>query len=301
MKLANTTGELIKFDLSDPQRVRLLREHGFRYIDLSLYDGTTPDWRYLQPDWEDQVAELAALKDEIGVEYVQAHAPGHHPYKDPMELMVATTSRAIEICGRLGIPQIVYHALFRKNSSIKEHFALNRSFIEALIPALEKAGVSLCLENSCSTHGAFYRFFDGGIMREFLEEINHPLVNACWDTGHANIEGHQYADLLALGPRLKAVHIHDNFGKLDEHFLPFSGTLNMDEVMHGLIDAKYEGYFTFECDSRHITSGNWLHKRNRFEGDSRLLEPSLPMYLKSMELMKEIGAHILKSYDLYEE
>ena len=36
-------------------------------------------------------------------------------------------------------------------------------------------------------------------MVEFLNYVGHPLLHACWDTGHANCEGSQYDDIVTLG------------------------------------------------------------------------------------------------------
>jgi len=50
----------------------------------------------------------------------------------------------------------------------------------------------------------------------------------------------QYRSLVELGDRLRAVHIADNYGDMDSHVAPFQGTTNMDAVMHGLVDARYQ-------------------------------------------------------------
>lgn len=97
--------------------------------------------------------------------------------------------------------------------------------------------------------GGNYYFYTGADMREFIDYAGHPLLGVCWDTGHANIEGSQYREILALGDTLKAVHINDNRGERDEHILPFAGTASMDEVMQALADVHFDGYFTMECDS----------------------------------------------------
>ena len=49
-------------------------------------------------------------------------------------------------------------------------------------------------------------------MRAFSEYVHHPLFHSCWDTGHGNVEGAQYDQILALGDDLRAVHINDNRG-----------------------------------------------------------------------------------------
>jgi sugar phosphate isomerase/epimerase len=145
-----------------------------------------------------------------------------------------------------------------------------------------------------------YYFFDGEDMAEFIDWIGHPQLKACWDTGHANVEGHQYKDLVALGDRLTALHINDNLGEKDQHMHPFIGTLNTDEVMHGLLDAGFKGYFTFECQSV-VKDNYWLHKRHRFDEDTRTLNPGFSIVKKMTEVTYAIGEHVLSQYGCFEE
>lgn len=141
----------------------------------------------------------------------------------------------------------------------------------------------------------------GADMKEFVEYVNHPLFHACWDTGHAHIEGIQYDEILALGNELYALHVNDNRGEKDEHMIPFFGTISMDEVMHALIDSGYQGYFTMEAGSCLRSANYWLGKRYQFKKDNRLAQPQLFMQKQMEKLMYEIGVYILKSYDCYEE
>ncbi len=82
-----------------------------------------------------------------------------------------------------------------------------------LIPAGRHGGRQCC------------RFF-GAVpdeLCELIDTLNHPLIGACWDTGHARMMHHdQKACLTAIGSRLKALHIQENDGRNDDHMLPFA-------------------------------------------------------------------------------
>jgi len=72
-------------------------------------------------------------------------------------------------------------------------------------------------------------------------------VGVCWDFGHANLNHpHQGDCIRALGSRIKAVHIHDNFGREDSHLPPFFGTVNWADCMQALARAGYAGVLDFE-------------------------------------------------------
>ena len=115
-------------------------------------------------------------------------------------------------------------------------------------------------------------------MAEFCDYVNHPLFGACWDTGHANCEGHQYEDIIAMGDRLKAIHFNDNRGEKDEHLMPFMGTMSMDDIMHGLLDMGFKGYFTLECDAMLKNGNGWPYKRRPSTRDSRLFDIPIEIF-----------------------
>ena len=73
--------------------------------------------------------------------------------------------------------------------------------------------------------------------------------------------------------------------------------MNHDEVMHALIDAKYEGYFTLECSSSLLQP----RRRREFAADTRLLSPQLFMQRHAEKLMYDTAKYILESYGLFEE
>jgi sugar phosphate isomerase/epimerase len=138
-------------------------------------------------------------------------------------------------------------------------------------------------------------------MREFIKYMGSPRIHGCWDTGHANCEGNQYDEIMAIGDELYAIHYNDNRGGMDEHVAPFMGTLNHDEVIHALIDVGYKGYFTLECDSSLRGYGCWLGRRRPYEEDKRLAEPQLFMQRHIEKMMYETSEWMLSSYGLLEK
>jgi sugar phosphate isomerase/epimerase len=140
----------------------------------------------------------------------------------------------------------------------------------------------------------------GKDMREFIEYVNHPLFHGCWDTGHGNCEGPQYDEILAIGEELYAIHYNDNRGEMDEHVAMFLGSLNLDEVMHALIDVGFKGYFTLECDSSLRKYKHWLGWRRQYDQDTRLSEPQLFMQRHIEKMMYETSEWMLKAYGILE-
>ena len=304
VKIASTTADFKSLPDDDYlERVRHVAKAGFKYIDLSLYNINKKNNPFMQDNFEEYVKELKKLAEELGIKYVQAHLPNCNPMdKEHFDEYVNCTIRAIEVCGMLGIENVVIHTGWMDGVTKEEYFEINYNALKPLFPAMEKNNVNVLIENSTKANmGEKYFFLTGREMKEFIEYVNHPLLHACWDLGHANIEGHQYEDIMTLGDDLRAIHVHDNNGKGDEHVALFTGTVNIDEVINALIDSGYKGYFTFETDNAVSCGKTWQLNRRIFERDTRLFNPTTEMYDAAEKFIFELGKACLKAYGIYEE
>ena len=302
MKIATTTSDFKNWCVTDEERIREIHRAGFRYVDLSMYR-FSPDCPYMREGWRDEVKKIRELADSLGLTFVQAHSQGGNPLSEDkahVDFLLDATVRSIEICELLGIKNTVVHNGFGPGLTKEEWFVKNKAFYERLFPAMERCGVNVLCENSTFIDGMYF-INTGKDMRAFIDFVDHPMIHGCWDTGHANCEGPQYDDIMALGDELYAIHYNDNRGVDDEHVAPFLGTMNHDEVMHALIDVNYKGYFTLECDSTLRRYDQWTGKRRRFEQDKRLSEPQLFMQRHIEKMLKESSEWILSSYGLLEE
>ena len=308
MKIANTTGDFALWCKTDEERIRELHKAGFQYIDLSMYS-FTPDSPYMQENWTEEVQKIKDLAKELGMQFVQAHSQGGNPFstdKAHVDFLIKATLRSIEICGMLGIKNTVVHPGFAPEFCTQETrrkwLERNKEFYEMLLPTAEKYGVNILCENGTKANlGEMNQITTGKEMREFIEYIHHPRLKGCWDTGHANCEGNQYDEIMAIGEHLYAIHYNDNRGAADEHVAPFLGTLNHDEVINALIDMGYQGYFTLECDASLRKYNQWTGERKRFEKESRCREPQLFMQRHIEKMMYETCEWLLSSYGILEK
>ena len=304
MKLATTTEDFIFYTKDYVKQIQHVKEAGFRYIDLSLYAYQDNDPLFSN-DWKKEVERIKNYMETNGLQFVQSHGFNANCLGDEEEYKfgLERSLRCIEICGALGIPNTVIHPGHRKDFNDKDlWFEENRKFFRELIPAMESTGVEVLCENSTKVNMSDrYFIVSGKETRELVDYVGHPLFAACWDTGHANDEGNQYDDIIALGDAMHAIHVNDNRGKQDEHLLPYMGNMNIDEVMTALCEIGYKYPLTFESSSVLRHSKYWLGRRREFSKDNRLLEPTLEMRKKVEELTYIMGKHILSAYDLFED
>ncbi|NQY07918.1 MAG: sugar phosphate isomerase/epimerase [Flavobacteriales bacterium] len=83
-------------------------------------------------------------------------------------------------------------------------------------------------------------------LKDLLDQVNHPNVQAIYDTHHANIEEKsQEQAILTIKPHLKHVHISDN-----DRGTPGKGQVNWGEVFTTLKEINYDGWLMIEAFSR---------------------------------------------------
>ena len=317
MKLCTTTADLEFYAKTPAEAVRLFKDTGFKCLDLNFYRMSRPGSLLLVDNWQKCIEDVAVAAEEIGARFVQAHSPDGNPFAEGEEYdrFILSTIRSIEACGMLGIENIVVHSVianFRTPRLGRQGYLdANKRFYETFFPVMEKTGVNVLIENTCEqnavmpydekpgmSEGLFYYAED---MLELIEYIDHPLLHACWDTGHAAMRKmNQYDALTKLGSHLRAVHIQDNFGEHDEHIAPFMGVMNMDEIMCGLIDAGFRGYFTFEASNLLRCMNAWPVYRREWTRETRLANPPKELMQKAVGFLYDIGKSILSAYDVYE-
>lgn len=301
MKLATSTGDFDKYCANYLDRIKYVHNAGFQYIDLSLYTIADDDPLIISNHWQETVEQIKEYAQAENIQFVQCHSPGLNPLdENQFEKAVRWNIRSIEVCGALGIPNMVVHSGWDPDATKEEWFKRNKAFFEQLFDAMEKNNVNVLHENTASSNMPWFYPKTGAQMLEFSNYVNHPRFHSCWDTGHANIEGSQYDEIVTLGSDVYAIHLNDNRGFQDEHIIPYFGTLNMDEVMHALKDINYQGTFTFESGSTLRTQNYWLGNRHAFSKDTRLSEPTLELQAELEKFMYLVGKHILTAYGEFE-
>ena len=316
MKLSTSTGDFSFYVDSIADKVRNFKGSKFKYINLEQTGKpATLDFFFCESDdeWKKKADEWGEAAAYAGITYAVSHAPCLDAFEPLSEENYAATIRAIrrsiEVCHLLGINRTVVHASSSRNFTATEFYKHNKKFYSEFFDLMEKYNITVMTENE--TTNVYYPLSTGKEIREFIEYVDHPLLAACWDTAHGNLnekvkkEG-QYQSIIDIGDRLKGLHISDNFGDgAHHHTWPFAGTINFDSVMQGLIDVNYDGFFNFEASYTILHQKNLPYKRQPWEHNgetvTKLLNPSVELKKKAIDLLYETGKYILETYDCFEE
>ncbi len=238
------------------EALRMMKEAGFDAADLTL-DKINPDDDLLhRPDMREFAQSLKEYAAEIGIGFAQAHAPFKVVYGDAFDTSCPAYDdivRALELCGILGIPQVVVHAIKTPREDITvDYKEYNRRYYLSLLPYCEKFGVKIAVENlfwKDKLRDCYYGIFPTPReMTEFVDSLGSPYFVVCCDLGHAAITG-LAPEIYISGMEnrlLTSLHVQDTDFKGDRHVLPYMGKQDWDAVCRALAEIDYRGDFSFE-------------------------------------------------------
>jgi protein FrlC len=82
---------------------------------------------------------------------------------------------------------------------------------------------------------------------KMIEELKSPKFGILLDTGHANVNGEKFGDII---PKCRDIplHIHldDNNGDFDSHWIPGKGNVDFKSLFHNLKKINYSGFLSAE-------------------------------------------------------
>ena len=236
MKIGIVSGAIAPLGNSRYQKLKAL---GFSAVDYSM--ANTDNVLYLCSEEElcTRLTRERELASSAGIEIYQIHGPWRVPIKDftPEDRAerMDKMKRAVRAAKLLGAKCTVIHPIMPfgifdiEKQKTKETWNLNLAFMRELASYASEIGMTVCLENmpfstfSVSTPDR---------IRDMIAEVNSEHFKMCLDIGHVNV----FPDL-SVAEELKkhrdvirAVHIHDNDGKGDDHALPYFGTVDWETL-----------------------------------------------------------------------
>lgn len=271
MEISVQTGGIIRY-WGFEEGYRLIRESGFDGIDWNLdhaWERDKLDKKQMEhcifEDSQEAIMEHYQQELDVihkyGLQIIQAHAPFPTYIKEFPEFneyAINICRQCLRFCGNVGIKYLVVHGISLRvdddTQTPQSVLEMNLHLYESLIPVLQETDVVVCMEN-------LYTSYNGnkieGICTNsaeaiyYIDYLNHKAGKECFalclDTGHLNLLGkHQGVYIRQLGSRIKALHLHDNWGSRDDHLAPYTGNIIWKDVVQGLRDVGYSGALSFE-------------------------------------------------------
>lgn len=240
------------------ESIRRLKAAGFEHIDLNLASIDSPLNMFHGDDWEEKAHLLREEAEDLGVKFIQSHAP-YNPKRSFKAYSPEETAhfreelmRGQKISQICGVPNTVIHPLAAVDAPMEDlnaHVCYNYAFYEEFLTACDAAGMCACFENLPLGYGQY-----ASQMLALMEAKGDHNVAVCWDFGHGQLnypkrtwsDVDQTAGIRMLKGHIRAVHVHDNLGKDDNHLLPFLGTIQWEKVLPALRESGFAGDLVFE-------------------------------------------------------
>lgn len=240
------------------QRVDLLKEVGFDGV-MAMYE-YTPDF-YEAMDY--------AQKQGLNIESI------HLPFRDIVndlwlpgeggkyytDLMIKGGKYAKEI----GVDKLTLHLSSSPTPPPMSQIGFDR--LNKIADFYADNNLTLCIEN--------LRRID--YFRAVVDSIQS--VKVCYDAGHHNIYYPTDFDILEYIDRVAVIHLHDNFGAKDDHYLPFEGTVDWDKV------ADRIGKMSLKPDLTLEVHGSF--DRSKMESEREYLLHAISILGKIESMIKE--------------
>lgn len=235
-------------------KMRLAAQSGFEGFEIDLTEDGPLNFKSTAKDF----AAIRAMASQEGVR-LSGLASGLYWGANPASEDPAIRERArtvinrqVECAAALGIDAILVvpgtvGVDFIPGCEVVDYetaWTRAKEFIAATLPAAERSGVQLCVEN------VWNKFLLSPLeMAAFIDQFGSEIVGSYFDVGNALASGYPEQWIRILGKRIRRVHFKDyrrNVGSVDGFCDLLSGDVDWKAVVGSLRTAGYEGWVAAE-------------------------------------------------------
>ena len=224
------------------QELKEIKRLGFESVEVSM--GSVGGYKFtMEKATEVAPAALQAVLDE-GLILNSVHLPFQRfVYISSCDEGVRAWAsdeyrKLIEACNPFKPRNFVFHSKVGREEE---------GLIEARKPALIKSyreivaatDSNVCIENMTAT--SYPNTIDR--MLEVLQQVENS--KCCIDINQSQYDKPEDM-IVALAPWLRNLHISDNDGKMEKHWMPKTGTIDWMKILGALEKIGYQGAFTYE-------------------------------------------------------
>jgi sugar phosphate isomerase/epimerase len=255
--------------------------HGFETVELFA---TRTHFDYHNPA---AVADLQQWLADAGLTLHGVHAPVMNGYErvrrigrlslassDPAERAraVSETVLATHVARRIPMNILVTHVGLPRTESAGAPADVRAAALRSLEEIQREAeplGVRIAVEvipNELSRPGSLVHFIEND-----LDALEDGKIGICLDFGHAHIEGDLLDAIDTVSEHVITTHMHDNRGRIDEHLVPFEGTIDWPSALTAVQKVGYDGALLFEIQAHGSARSTLAKARKARERMERLL------------------------------
>lgn len=241
-----------------PQKMKYAKSVGIDYVEVSMsaFLDKSLGFKFTAEEITEKVKAAKKAADEAGIKIWSVHMPFSKEIdlslanEEERRKVVALHTAVLKYCKLLEPSVILFHPSYflglnerdtRKKQLIRSAVELNKEVkaIKAIMVIENMLGFELRVADR-----------ERPLCRSVEEtvEIMNSLPSDIYSAIDMNHIKNPEKLILAMGKRLKSVHIADGKGKKEDHFFPCSGEgeNNWTEILKALDEVGYKGPFMYE-------------------------------------------------------
>ena len=252
IKIGTIGGPYVRF-YGKEKAYEIIKSLGYDCIDFQAFTNTdTPLYSGSQSEFDAMILADRKIIEAAGLEVHQTHGPWRYPPQDGTPEDRAERfekiSQAIRGTALLGSRRLVIHPIMPwgvGKQELQPLHDMNLEFMGRLAEVGRSNGVIICLENTPMFN---FPMAPPKTCLDVAREINSPWLRLCLDTGHCVTQKVNPADAVRMIGKemLQALHIHDNDGTDDKHWVPYTGIIDWDDFKNSLQEIGFDGCVSLE-------------------------------------------------------
>jgi fructoselysine 3-epimerase len=246
MQFAQSSFVYFNYSLRDAIR----RLHRFGYQGIEIWGGRPHMYRH---DLDSELDDIKALLDEC-----EMAVPNFIPAQFRYPTILCSSNEAvrrdsvryiedaIDNALKVGAPSVSLCAgMTLYGESIDQSWTNLRQSIVELLDYTARTNLRLLIEPAHRAESTLILTVAAGL--RMIREIKSERLGICLDTGHANVNGEDLAQVVRdLEGVPLHIHIDDNHGDSDAHLVPGEGSIDYKPFVRALREIGYSGFVSAE-------------------------------------------------------
>ena len=265
MLFAQSSFVYFNYSLRDAIR----RLHQFGYQGIEIWGGRPHMYRH---DLDAEFDSIKRLLDECEMT-VPNFIPAQFRYPSILcsanEAVRCDSVRyiedAIDNALKLGAPSVSLCAgMTLAGESIEQGWKQLRQSIIELLDYTDQTKLKLLIEPAHRAESTLILTIADGL--RMIREIGSERLGICLDTGHANVNGEELAQVVSeLKNTPLHIHIDDNNGDSDAHMIPGEGRIDYAPFIRALNEIDYHGFVSAELGFQYTLDPDVAVKKTMLE------------------------------------
>jgi len=207
---------------------------------------------HLDPRIDPDIQAIKNLIIKLGIWVHSIHAPFTglnigYPDINMEKNWLKIIGKSLEYADELEAGIVVLHTVSHKeeldNQMYKKSLEITKEFLKKLSIYAKQLGIKLALENQPATNTVPF----ANSLIELRKIWVRDEIGFCLDIGHASINGCDInLEISSAGKRLISVHVNNNDGNTDRHWVPSKGVIDWQNIKKQLENIGYYGPYILE-------------------------------------------------------